>query len=48
LLELPIHPALKGAYEILMGLEGRVGTKRSSKQVLYFRAWEVILEIINS
>ena len=26
LLELPIHPALKGAYEILMGLEGRVGT----------------------
>jgi hypothetical protein len=26
LLELPIHPTLKGAYEILMGLEGGVGT----------------------
>ena len=26
LLELPIHPALKGANEILMGLEGGVGT----------------------
>jgi IS5 family transposase len=24
--ELPIHPALKGAYEILMGLEGGVRT----------------------
>jgi hypothetical protein len=26
LLELPIDPALKGAYEIPMGLEGGVGT----------------------
>jgi hypothetical protein len=26
LTELPIHPALKGAYEILMGLEGGIGT----------------------
>jgi hypothetical protein len=26
LLELPTHPALKGAYEIPMGLEGGVGT----------------------
>jgi hypothetical protein len=26
LLELPIHPAPKGAYEIPMGLEGGVGT----------------------
>jgi hypothetical protein len=25
LLELPVHPALKGAYAILMGLEGRGG-----------------------
>jgi hypothetical protein len=25
MLELPIHPALKGAYKILMGLEGGAG-----------------------
>jgi hypothetical protein len=25
LLELPVHPALKGAYAILMGLEGGEG-----------------------
>ena len=33
-LELPIYPALKGANEILMGLEGGVETAVSSKQAL--------------
>jgi hypothetical protein len=33
-LEFPIPPALKGTNEILMGLEGGVGTAGSSKQAL--------------
>ena len=36
LLELPVHPALKGAYAILMGAQGAGGQRGACKRVLAF------------